>query len=192
LPLGRICRADPGNRRLGLRRVVSWVLDQRLRGFSRQKLSSNSATGRDALGPHRWASVARQPAVERYSQTHLDRVWGTRIHEQKMHSCERVNCGALLASLTITPWPFSTPVTVADSEREATLGEAQWRAHQIACLFGEQAPAPMSGEDVLPYRKRLLRRYVPVRRASAHSGIWDTRGIAASGSHTRRNRRTTP
>ena len=153
---------------------------------------SNSATGRDALGPHRWASVARQPAVERYSQTYLDRVWGTRIHEQKMHSCERVNCGALLASLTITPWPFSTPVTVADSAREATLGEAQWRAHQISCLFGEQAPAPMSGEDVLPYRKRLLRRYVPVRRASAHSGIWDTRGIASSGSHTRRNRRTTP
>jgi hypothetical protein len=32
--------------------------------------------------------------------------------------------------------------------------------HQIACLFDEQAPAPMSGEDVLPYRKRLLRRYV--------------------------------
>jgi hypothetical protein len=79
---------------------------------------------------------------------------------KKCISCERVNCGALLASLTITPWPFSTPVTVADSEREATLGEAQWRAHQIACLFGEQAPAPMSGEDVLPYRKRLLRRYV--------------------------------
>ena len=54
--------------------------------------------------------------------------------------------------------------TVADAERERqeenARADAQHRADSVAAMFGERAPPPMSGEDTLTYRKRMLRRFV--------------------------------
>jgi hypothetical protein len=60
--------------------------------------------------------------------------------------------------------PGATAQTAADAARErAEEGEradVQARCDAVAQLFGERAPAPLSGEDTVVYRKRLLRRYV--------------------------------
>jgi len=54
--------------------------------------------------------------------------------------------------------------TAADAERErreeGERADAQARADAVAMLFGERAPAPLSGEDTLSYRRRLLRRFM--------------------------------
>ena len=50
----------------------------------------------------------------------------------------------------------------ADSERqlEHQLALVQERFDSLASLWGEKAPPPMSGEKIMAYRKRLLRRYL--------------------------------
>jgi hypothetical protein len=53
--------------------------------------------------------------------------------------------------------------TAADAERERSeeheRTDAQARCDAVAQLFGERSPAPMSGENTMAYRKRLLRRF---------------------------------
>jgi hypothetical protein len=57
-----------------------------------------------------------------------------------------------------TPWNAAKDAKArADS---AALVDAQARADRVAQAFGQQAPAPLSGEAPLAYRKRLMRQFV--------------------------------
>jgi hypothetical protein len=41
------------------------------------------------------------------------------------------------------------------------MSAAQARADHVASMYSTSAPPPMSGEGYLPYRRRLLRPYLP-------------------------------
>jgi len=57
--------------------------------------------------------------------------------------------------------PGAARELVADSQRrhEHAMADAQARGDEIAGLWGEKAPPPLSGERLQAYRCRLLRRY---------------------------------
>lgn len=57
------------------------------------------------------------------------------------------------------------PKQLTDADRHA-FAQAQSRADEVCQGFGKRAPFPLNGEDVLPYRKRL------VHELKCHSPAW--------------------
>lgn len=55
----------------------------------------------------------------------------------------------------------------------AAMADAQARADSVAAVYGDQAPRPMNGEDLLAYRKRLVAKY------KHHSPEWKDADVAA-------------
>ena len=52
-----------------------------------------------------------------------------------------------------------TSVAADSAERSMAIVDAQVRCDEVASRFGESAPKPMSGEDPLAYRRRVLRPF---------------------------------
>lgn len=59
----------------------------------------------------------------------------------------------------------------AEREREVSLADIQSRADRAASCWGERAPGPMSGESIIAYRKRMLRRHQRHSKAFADADL---------------------
>ena len=60
----------------------------------------------------------------------------------------------------------------ADLERRNALGAAQAAADAVANHRGERAPPPLSGEDVMAYRRRLLRDWRSASKDFSKVDLW--------------------
>lgn len=114
------------------------------------------------------AAVADEAVVANAEAAKPEPVMADSGADEKAAELEKVRADSAALRAELAEIRSRLPKQLTDDDI-AQLGKAQARADSVANAYGERAPAPMSGEGVIPYRKRLLGLFK--QRCSQHGSL---------------------